>query len=188
MAEGDGRGRAGAWGAILGLVGGALIVGGALLPWAQSDGVSVGSVVIPSDARGLEVSFGFVAMAAGILAAVLALVTLFSPRRAARIMGAALILVALLAGAIVVIHALDLGQTYVDFAIATAGDSGLPLEGVELSIIQLMEIGSLTVDPGLGLWVAGAGVVLVFVGGLLVLTASPRPTKKAADMGFDSAR
>jgi hypothetical protein len=188
MAEGDGRGRAAAWGAILGLVGGTLIVGGALLPWAQSDGVSVGTVVIPSDARGLEVSFGLVAMAAGILAAILALVTLLSPRRAARILGAALILVALLAGAVVVIHALDLGQTYVDFAITTAGGAGLPVEGVEPSINQLMEIGSLTVDPGLGLWAAGAGVVLVFVGGLLVLTGSPRPTKKTADMGFDSAR
>jgi hypothetical protein len=136
----------------------------------------------------LEVSFGFVAMAAGIVAAILALVTLLSPRRAVRILGAALILVALLAGAIVVIHALDLGQTYVDFAIASAGDAGLPLEGVEQSITQLMEIGSLSVDPGLGLWAAGGGVGLVFVGGLLVLTARPRPIKKPADMGFDSAR
>ena len=185
MSEGDGRGRAAAWGAILSLVGGALITGGALLPWAQSDGVSVESVVIPSDVRGLDVSFGLVAMAAGVLAAILALVTLLSPRRAARILGAALVLVALLAGAIVVINALDLGQTYADFAIATAGDAGLPLEGVEQSIAQLMEIGSLTVDPGLGLWVAGAGVVLVFVGGLLVLTARPRRIKKAPDMGFD---
>lgn len=187
MAEVDGRGRAGAWGAILGLVGGALIVGGALLPWAQSDGVSVESVVIPSDAGGLDASFGLVVMAGGILAVILALVTLLSPRRAARVLGASLIVVALLTGAIVVINALDPGQTYVDFAIATAGDAGLPLEGVERSIVQLMEIGSLTVDPGLGLWVAGAGVVLVFVGGLLVLTASPRPIKKAADMGFDPA-
>lgn len=188
MAEGDGRGRAGAWGAILGLVGGALVAGGVFLPWATSDGVSIGSVVIPSDASGWEVSFGFVAMAAGILAAILALVTLLSPRRAARVLGAALMVVALLAGAIVVINALDLGRTYADFAIATAGDAGLPLEGVEQSIVQLMETGSLTVDPGLGLWVAGSGVVLVFVGSLLVLTASPRPTKKAADMGFDGAR
>ena len=98
MTEGDGRGRAGAWGAILGLVGGALIAGGTFLPWARSDGVSVESVVIPSDARGLEVSFGLVAIAAGILAAILALVTLFSPRRAARILGAALIFVALAGG------------------------------------------------------------------------------------------
>ena len=124
-------------------------------------------------------------MAAGILAAVLALVTLLSPRRAARILGAALILVSLLAGTIVVIHALDVKQTYIDFAITTAGDAGLPLEGVEQSIIQLMEIGSLTVDPGLGLWASGAGVVSVFVAGLLVMTASPKPSTRADHMGFD---
>lgn len=188
MVEGDRRGRAGAWGAILGLVGGALIAAGALLPWAWSDGVSVESVVIPSDARGLDVSFGLVAMAVGILGVILALVTLLSPRRAARLLAAALMIVALVAGAIVVINALDLGQTYTDFAIARAGDAGLPLEGVERSITQLMEIGSLSVDPGLGLWIAGGGAALVFVGGLLVLTARPRPIKKAPDMGFDSAR
>ena len=188
MTDRGDRGRARALGAILGFIGGALIVGGAVAPWAQSEGISVGPAAIPGDVRGWEVSFGLFAVAAGVSALILALIALLASRRKTRLLGSGLIVAALIAGTFVVLSFLDLDQTFVDFAIARAIDAGVQVDGVEASIRQLMELGSLNIEPGLGLWISGGGVVLALIGGSLLLVAGPRPAKATADMGFISTR
>jgi hypothetical protein len=184
MAKRQSRRKAGLLGAILGLIGGVLIGVGIAAPWAQSEGISVGSVVIPGDVRGWESPFGLFALAAGISAIVLSLATFITPRRTYRLLGGGLVIAALVAGAVAIRTVVDLSQAYVDFAIARASDAGLHTSGVEPSIRELMELGRLDVDAGVGLWLAGAGVILILVGGSLMVISGPRADRDQDDMGF----
>jgi len=162
-------------GAVLGLVGGVLIVLGVLAPWIRSQGVSVGAVAVPANVRGVDVSLGLLAAAAGAVTVTVALVVLLTPRRAARLLGAGLIVSSLAAGVVVLVHVADPDQAYIDFAIAQANDAGESTKGADESLHQLIKGSTLDVELGWGLWITAGGAVLALVGGCLVLLTGSRP-------------
>jgi Tryptophan-associated transmembrane protein (Trp_oprn_chp) len=168
-------------GALLGLVGGALIVVGTLSPWIQSQGVSVGAAAVPGDVRGIDMSLGFLAAASGAVAVILALVVLLTLRRAARLLGAGLIIASLVTGAVVLVRAADSDQAYIDFAIAQANDVGEPTEGVDESLHELIQSSAFDMELGWGLWLTAGGAVLALVGGCLVLLTGARPVPTRAE-------
>jgi hypothetical protein len=174
-------------GILLGLVGGVLIIGGTLASWGQSQGISVGDVVIASGVVGWQTSLGLLATAAGVGVLILAVIALLTTRRTNRVLGICVILAAMITGAAVILCAIDLNQTYIDFALERASEAGLSMVNVERSIRQFLDSGTLTVDPGLGLWLSGAGAVLALVGGLLLVTRSGKPRKPNSEMGFGDA-
>jgi hypothetical protein len=171
-------------GAILGVVGGALIVSGVLAPWVRSQGLSVGAVEVPGDVRGIEVALGLLAVAVGAAAIILALVVLLTQRRAARLLGASLVIASLAAGLVVLVEVPDPAEAYIDFAIAQASDAGESTEGVDESLHQLIKSSALDVRLGWGLWLTAGGAALALVGGCLVLLIRPQPIATHVAMGF----
>jgi len=171
-------------GAILGLVGGVLIVSGVLAPWVRSHGVSVGAVAVPGDVRGIDVALGLLAVAAGAAAIILALVVLLTRGRSTRLLGASLIIASLAAGVVVLVEAPDPAEAYIDFAIAQANDAGESTEGVDESLYQLIKSSALDVDLGWGLWLTVGGAALALVGGCLMLLIGPRTVPTDVAMGF----
>jgi hypothetical protein len=171
-------------GAVLGLVGGALIVSGVLAPWVRSQGVSVGAVAVPGDVRGIEVTLGLLAITAGAAAIILALVVLLTQRRAARLLAASLIITSLAAGVVVLVEVSDPAEAYIDFAIAQASDASESTEGVDESLHRLIKGSALDVELGLGLWLTVGGAALALVGGCLVLLSGPRTVATDVTMGF----
>jgi hypothetical protein len=161
-------------GAIIGLVGGALILGGCFLPWVRTEGASVGEVVISGDVSGLDLSLGVLIAAAGGLAIILALVTMLTLRRGAYLLGAGLVIASIAAGIVAIVYLSDLNQAYTDFAITQARQAGQPTDGVDVSIQRLIELGTLHVEAGPGLWLTIAGAVFALIGGLLVLLGGSR--------------
>ena len=153
------------------LVGGALAVVGTLLTWIHSQGVSVATVSVPGDVKGLDTSLGWLSLSAGGVAVVLSLTALLIWRRAGRVLGVLMVLAGLVAAAVVGLLLNDPDQAYIDFAVSRAQDAGIPTEGVDASLRQLMQVSGLTVDVELGAWVAAGGAALVVIGGGL-MTAS----------------
>jgi len=172
-------------GAVLGLVGGALIVLGVLAPWVRSQGASVGAIAVPGDIRGVDLSLGLLAAVAGAVAVILALVVLLTLRRGARLLGTGLIIVSLAAGALVLVHVADPDQSFIDFAIAQANEAGESTEGVDESLHQLINSSTLEVELGWGFWLTAGGAVLALVGGCLVLLTGSRPVATRPAMRLD---
>jgi hypothetical protein len=174
MRDRRGRSRTRVVGCVVALVGGALAVVGTLLTWIHSQGVSVATVSVPGDVRGLETSLGWLSISAGGAAVALSLIALLIRRRAGRVLGVATVLAGLAAAVVVSVFLSDPDQGYIDFAVSRAQDAGIATEGVDSSLRQLMQVSSLRVDVGIGAWIAAGGAVLVVIGGGLMTAAASR--------------
>jgi hypothetical protein len=156
--------------AVLGVLGGAAVVGGVFLPWIVSDGFTIGTSTVSQEILGSELDYGTYALAAGGVAIVVALL-LVAALRLRTVWSVLLVLAGAVAVALAVLVVVDIQTQYVDVAIAEARVPADQEAGVRISLQALFD-GGVGVDPGLGLWLSLGGGVLALVAGAASLIRS----------------
>jgi hypothetical protein len=154
---------------ILGLLGAGMVIAGCILPWLDTGGITVGEQSVVGDPVGLDLVYvpfaiGWIALGAGIAAAVFALLILVIPRWT-RVWGAGLLLSGALAIALGVTVLLMPRDLYIQFAgFEIPGQTADELSG---SLNALFDNGGIKEDPGVGVFVTLAGGGLVIIAGLI---------------------
>jgi hypothetical protein len=177
MADAMGTSRA-PIGAILAIVGGALLAVGSFLAWAQ---VSGGGTSVT--AKGIDGSDGYITLVAGIVA-VGAGVAL--GKRAKRGLAILVLLAGLVGGGLGLYDALTAKDSVLDAAAEELAPSvGAGVEEVRALLDAAIDSGELSISISIGLYVVIAGGALALVGGLLSMrggAVASAPAMPAAPM------
>ena len=149
-------------GAILAIVGGALLAVGSFLAWAE---VSGGGTSVT--AKGVDGSDGYITLAAG---AVALLVGIAMTRQARRMLAVLVILAGIVGGGIGLYDALTAKDSVLDAAAEELAPTfGASAERVRVALDQAIDAGQLSVSISIGLYVVIAGGVVALIGGILGL-------------------
>ena len=152
-------------GAILAIVGGALLAVGSFLVWAE---VSGGGTSVT--AKGVDGSDGYITLAAG---AVALLVGIAMTRQARRMLAVLVILAGIVGGGIGLYDALTAKDSVLDAAAEELAPTfGASAEQVRVALDQAIDAGQLSVSISIGLYVVIAGGVVALIGGILGLRGS----------------
>ena len=152
-------------GAILAIVGGALLAVGSFLAWAE---VSGGGTSVT--AKGVDGSDGYITLAAG---AVALLVGIAMTRQARRMLAVLVILAGIVGGGIGLYDALTAKDSVLDAAAEELAPTfGASAEQVRLALDQAIDAGQLSVSISIGLYVVIAGGVVALIGGIVGLRGS----------------
>lgn len=152
-------------GAILAIVGGALLAIGSFLAWAEVSGE--GTTVT---AKGVDGSDGYITLAAG---AVALLVGIAMTRRTKRMLAVLVILAGIVGGGIGLYDALTAKDSVLDAAAEELAPTfGVSAEEVRAVLDQAIDAGQLSVSISIGLYVVIAGGLVALVGGILGLRGS----------------
>jgi Tryptophan-associated transmembrane protein (Trp_oprn_chp) len=150
---------------VLGLLGAGLLVGGALTVWLERPGgnFSLFDGVVTGTVRGTAFPSGMVALGAGIGAVVLSalLLTPFLRRSA----GLLLIIAGLVAGLAAIYFLVTIDDRLAEHATAEVSSDAHPPSEVDPFIEMLIRTERISVDPGLGVYLAAAGAVSSIVAG-----------------------
>jgi Tryptophan-associated transmembrane protein (Trp_oprn_chp) len=150
---------------IVSIVGGALLVVGSFLPWAEVSG-SGASVT----AKGLDGSDGFITLAAGLVAVVIGLVMLRATRRAVAVVA---VLAGLVGGGLALYDALTAEDSVLDAAAEDLAPTlGVSADQVRAALDQAVDSGQLGVSVGIGPYMVIIGGVVVTLGGVLGMRES----------------
>jgi hypothetical protein len=152
-------------GAILAIVGGALLAIGSFLAWAE---VSGGGTSVT--AKGVDGSDGYITLAAG---AVALLVGIAMTRQAKRMLAVLVILAGIVGGGIGLYDAMTAKDSVLDAAAEELAPTfGASAEEVRAALDQAIDAGQLSVSISIGLYVVIAGGVVALIGGILGLRGS----------------
>ena len=160
-------------GAILAIVGGALLAIGSFLAWAEvsGEGTSV-------TAKGIDGSDGYITLAAG---AVALLVGIAMTRRTKRMLAVLVILAGIVGGGIGLYDALTAKDSVLDAAAEELAPTfGVSAEEVRAVLDQAIDAGQLSVSISVGLYVVIAGGLVALVGGILGLRGSAAESAAAS--------
>ncbi len=150
---------------IVSIVGGALLVVGSFLPWAEVSG-SGASVT----AKGLDGSDGFITLAAGLVAVVIGLVMLPATSRAVAVVA---VLAGLVGGGLALYDALTAEDSVLDAAAEDLAPTlGVSADQVRAALDQAVDSGQLGVSVGIGPYMVIIGGVVVTLGGVLGMRES----------------
>jgi hypothetical protein len=163
-------------GAILAIVGGALLAIGSFLAWAE---VSGGGTSVT--AKGTDGSDGWVTLVAGLIAIAAGVAALKGTRRALAIL---MIIAGLIGGGLGLYDALTAKDSALDTAAEEiAPQFGASVDEVRTLLDQAIDSGELSISISIGLYVVIAGGILVLVGGFLSLKGGA----ERADMKMEMA-
>ena len=168
-------------GAVLAVVGGALLVIGSFLSWAE---VSGGGVSV--SAKGIDGSDGYITVVAGLVALAVGVAALRMPRRPLAVLA---IIAGLVGGGLGVYDAVTAEDSVLDAAAEEiAPQFGATAEEVRSLLDDAIASGQLDISISIGLYVVIAGGVLALIGGVLQLTRAGAPAMPAvAPAGIASA-
>jgi hypothetical protein len=153
-------------GAILAIVGGALLAIGSFLAWAE---VSGGGTSVT--AQGIDDSYGYFTLAAGGFALVVGIVMARGARRELAVLA---VLAGLVGGGVGLYEALTIKDSVLDAAAEQLAPSfELSTDQVRAALDQAIETGQLSLSIGIGLYAVIAGGVVALVGGIVGLGGSP---------------
>src|SRR5512134_1649177 len=110
--------RSRAW--VLAFLGGAAVIVSAFLPWLDTGGVTVTTETVTGEPTGVELTYGMVALVAGIAVVVFAFLMLIWPR-STRLWGAGSFLGGAVAIAMAAVTMTTIRDTYVSFVGAELG-------------------------------------------------------------------
>jgi hypothetical protein len=165
-------------GAILAIVGGALLAVGSFLTWAE---VSGGGTSVT--AKGVDGSDGYITLVAGIVALGTGVAMM---RRAKRLFAVLAVIAGLIGGGVGVYDAVTAKDSVLDTAAEEIAPTiGASVDEVRTLLDQAVDAGEIGISISFGLYIVIGGGVLALVGGLL----SMRGGREAAslDTGFASA-
>lgn len=146
-------------GAILAIVGGALLAVGSFLTWAE---VSGGGTSVT--AKGIDGSDGYITLVAGIVALVAGLAM---ARRTARLLAILALLGGLIGGAVGLYDALTAEDSVLDTAAEELAPTlGASVDEVRALLDQAVDAGEISISISIGLYVVIGGGILALVGGL----------------------
>jgi hypothetical protein len=147
---------------ILGIVGGALMVVGSFLAWAEVSGG--GTSVI---AKGIDDRHGYITLVAGIVAVVAGIVMAMGTTR---VLAVLVILAGIIGGGIGLYNALTAKDSVLDAAAEELAPSfGASAQEVRTALDEVIDAGQLSVSIGVGLYVVIGGGVVALAGGILGL-------------------
>jgi hypothetical protein len=147
-------------GAILAIVGGALLAVGSFLSWAE---VSGGGTSV--SAKGVDGSDGYITLVAGIIAIG---VGIAMTRRSKRAFAILAILAGLIGGGVGVYDALTAKDSVLDAAAEEIAPTiGASAEEVRTLLDDAIDAGELSISISIGLYIVIAGGILALVGGVL---------------------
>ncbi len=147
-------------GAILAIVGGALLAIGSFLAWAE---VSGGGTSVT--AKGIDGSDGYITLGAGVVALIVGVLML---RQAKKVLAILAIVAGLIGSGVAVYDALTAKDSVLDSAAEELAPTvGVPPEQVRVLLDQAIDAGQLSIALSIGIYVVIAGGVLAFVGGIL---------------------
>jgi hypothetical protein len=149
-------------GAVIAIVGGALLAVGSFLSWAE---VSGGGVSVT--AKGIDGSDGYLTLAAGV---VVILVGLAGLRMGRRMFGVIAILAGLLGGGFGLYDALTAEDSVLDAAAEEiAPQFGVSVDEVRAILDEAIDAGQLDISISIGLIIVIAGGAIAVIGGVLML-------------------
>lgn len=152
-------------GAILAILGGALLVIGSFLAWAEVSGSGTSTT-----ASGIDGSDGYVTLVVGAIAIAAGIVAMRAGRRALAILT---ILAGLVGGGLGIYDALTAEESVLDSAAEELAPTfGVSADEVRVLLDEAIDTGELGVSIAIGLYVVIAGGVLALVGGALQLSGS----------------
>ncbi len=168
-------------GAILAIVGGALLAVGSFLSWATVSGA--GTEV---SASGMDGSDGIVTLVAGIIALACGLLAMKAGRR---ILAIVTILAGLAGAGLGIYDALTAKDSVLDAAAEqVATQVGATVDEVRALLDDAIDAGELSISISLGLYVVIGGGVLALVGGVMMLgTKGASTSAPAVPAGFAAA-
>lgn len=160
---------------ILGIVGGALMVLGSFLAWAE---VSGGGTSVT--AKGVDGSDGYVTLVAGLVAVVAGIVTVVAGIVTAtgtkRVLAVVVIIAGVVGGGIGLYDALTAKDSVLDAAAEElATNFGASAQQVRTVLDRAIDAGQLSVSISVGLYIVIAGGVVALAGGILGLRGSGEP-------------
>ncbi len=156
-------------GAVLAIVGGALLAVGSFLEWAKVSGGGVDSVT----AKGVDGSDGYVTLIAGVVAIAAGVISLRAGKRALAVLA---ILAGLIGGGLGVYDALTAKDSVLDSAAEEIAPSfGATPEEVRGLLDDAVDAGQLDITLGIGLYIVIGGGVLALIGGALLLGRGGAP-------------
>jgi hypothetical protein len=152
-------------GAILAIVGGALLAIGSFLAWAEVSGGGTSGT-----AKGVDGSDGYITLAAGVVAL---LVGIAMTRRAERMLAALVMVAGIVGGGIGLYNAFTTKDAVLDtVAEKIARDLGTSAEQARTALDELIEAGQFSVSISIGIYVVIAGGAVALVAGILGLRGS----------------
>lgn len=169
-------------GAILAIVGGALLLVGSFLPWAE---VSGGGQSV--SAKGVDGSDGYVTIAAGLIALVAGIMLL---RQSKRVLAILALIAGLIGGGLGLYDALTAKDNVLDAAAEELAPTfGGSAEQVRVLLDEAIDAGQLSISMSFGIFIVIAGGVFALVGGFLAMRGSAESGAGAMGpaTGFTSA-
>jgi hypothetical protein len=152
-------------GAVLAIVGGALMAIGSFLAWAE---VSGGGTSVT--AKGVDGSDGYITLVAGAVALLLGIAM---TRQARRMLAVLVILAGIVGGGIGLYDALTAKDSVLDAAAEELAPTfGASAEEVRAALDQAIDAGQLSVSISIGLYVVIAGGVVALIGGIMGIRGS----------------
>jgi hypothetical protein len=167
-------------GAILAIVGGALLAVGSFLAWAE---VSGGGTSVT--AKGVDGSDGYVTLATGLIAIV---VGIAMTRRAKRVLAVLALAAGLIGGGFGLYDALTAKDNVLDAAAEELAPSlGASADQVRTLLDQAIDAGQLGISVSIGLYVVIAGGALAALGGILSMRGTTEPEPAAGTFAEGSS-
>lgn len=170
-------------GVILLLAGSAMVVG-TFLAWLQlsSKGIAFAEGSVVGQASGIDATYGWAALVAGVITISIALVAV-STGRLGRMAPVVALVAALGAGVAVGYVAATLRERFVDFAVDTASSKEFTPAEIRAEMDELFVQNAVDVGPGVGLIVAGGGAALAAIAAAGSLVAGRRREPSGAGVG-----
>jgi hypothetical protein len=166
-------------GAILTMVGGALLAIGSFLSWAE---VSGGGTSVT--AKGVDGTDGYITLIAGIVALGVGFAMTRQPKRMLAILA---VLAGLIGGGVGLYDALTAKDSVLDTAAEEiAPELGASVGEVRALLDQAIDSGELSISISLGLYIVIGGGALALVGGLLSMRGAGKAVEGTA-AGFTTA-
>lgn len=169
-------------GAILAIVGGALLIAGSFLPWAE---VSGGGTTVK--ATGIDGSDGYVSIATGLIALVAGVMLL---RQSKRVLAILALVAGLIGGGLGLYDAVTAKDSVLDAAAEELAPTfGGSAEQVRVLLDEAIDAGQLSISMSFGIFIVIAGGALAVAGGFLSMRGSDEAvaaTTSPAE-GFTSA-
>jgi hypothetical protein len=164
-------------GAILAIVGGALLAVGSFLSWAEVSGA--GTSV---SAKGIDGSDGYITLVAGIIALGVGAAMM---KQAKRVLAVLAVLAGLIGGGVGLYDALTAKDSVLDAAAEEIAPTlGASAEEVRALLDQAIDSGELSISISIGLYIVIGGGVLALVGGVMSMRGGG--ASSAAPAGFTS--
>jgi hypothetical protein len=171
----DGKRRRLSIAAVMGLLAGAGVVAGSLLPWVKgsSSVVAFQGGAVEGSPEGLKTIYGVVALAGGALVVLSTLIWLVR-RRGARVISFIVLIGAAASASVAGYYLATLESRYIDFAIDQAASRTLPAAKIRDLVSRAFKADIYKIDPGVGLYaVLMAGAIAALIG-LVTLVRGPR--------------